>query len=137
MNESLHHHLSGQRTGDRRVLPARQQGHREQRTRPRRAQQRAQQFIGILNRRDIEHAPPMKHRRRHNQNGRIHKQRHRQRQRRVHIGKKDGLALALRRPLVIAALHNRRMQIQIVRHHRRAQNADSNVEHVGIGNDRR
>ncbi len=39
--------------------------------------------------------------------------------------------------LVAPRLHDRRMEIQIVGHHRRAENADRDVEHAGIGHDLR
>ena len=79
----------------------------------------------------------MEHRRRHHYDRRIHKQRHRQRQRRVDIRHEDGFALALRSPLVIPALHNRRVQVKVVRHHRRAQHPDRDIQHVRVGNNRR
>ena len=44
-------------------------------------------------------------------------------------GEADRLALALARVLVLARLHDRRVQVQVVRHHRRAEDADGDVEH--------
>ena len=34
-----------------------------------------------------------------------------------------------------AGLHDARMQVQVVRHHSRAQNADGQVQRVGVGHD--
>ena len=54
VDEPFHHHLAGQRAGDRRVLPAGQQSDGKQRARPGRAHQRAQQLVGILNGRNLK-----------------------------------------------------------------------------------
>jgi len=37
--------------------------------------------------------------------------------------------------LVVAALHDRRVQVEIVRHDCCAQNADGDIEHGGVGDD--
>ena len=50
-----------------------------------------------------------------------------QRQRRVDIRHVHGLALAFGRALVFAALHDGGMQIEIVGHYRRAEDADGDV----------
>ena len=70
------------------------------------------------------------------QNSGVHKQGDGERQRGVDVGHADGLALARRRALVLAALHNRGMQVEVVRHHRCAQDSDGDVEHLGVGDDR-
>ena len=43
-----------------------------------------------------------------------------------------GLALALGRALVAAALHDGRVQIQVMGHHRGAKNADGDIEHARV-----
>ena len=43
--------------------------------------------------------------------------------------------LALERVAVLARLHDRRVQVQVVRHHRRAEDADRDVEHVRVAQD--
>ena len=43
--------------------------------------------------------------------------------------------IASRRAFVLARLHDGGVQIQIVRHHRRAQYADGDVEHARVPND--
>ena len=50
--------------------------------------------------------------------------------RRIDGGKLDRLAFAFRRLLEFARLHDRRMQIEIMRHHRRADDADADVKHL-------
>ena len=49
VEKALHHDLSGKRAGKRRVLPGRKQRHREENTGHSDAEQRAQQFVRILN----------------------------------------------------------------------------------------
>ena len=78
----------------------------------------------------------MKHGGRHHQDRRIHKQSHRQRQRRIDVGHLDRFALPFGRALVAAALHDRGMQVQVVRHHRGAQHADGDEEHLGFSDNR-
>ena len=48
---------------------------------------------------------------------------------RVDRGELDRLAFAFRRLLEFARLHDGGMQIEIVRHHGRADDADADVEH--------
>ena len=48
-------------------------------------------------------------------------------------GELDRLAFARRRPLEFARLHDRGMQIEIMRHDGRAEDADRDVEHARIG----
>ena len=73
MDESLHHNLPGQRPGNRGILPRGQQRHRKQRTAhpaPTSGLQPEHPHGG-----HFEVSAAMKHRRRHNQNPRVHKQR--------------------------------------------------------------
>ena len=53
------------------------------------------------------------------------------------VAKRIASRLALVRVAVLPRLHDRRVQVQVVRHHRRAEDADGDVEHVGIAQDRR
>src|SRR4029077_19543584 len=50
-------------------------------------------------------------------------------------GELDCLAPALRRLLELARLHNGRVQVEIMRHHGRAKNADADVKHFLICED--
>ena len=50
--------------------------------------------------------------------------------RRIDGGELDRLAFAFRRPLEIARLHDGGVQVEIVRHHGRAEDADAHVEHL-------
>ena len=111
MNKSLHHHLPGQCARNRRILSAGQQRNGKQRARTGHADDWAEQLVSVLNRRYIIVAAAIEDRRRHDQNGRVHKQRYGQRQRGVDVGHLNGLALARRRALVFAALHNRGVQV--------------------------
>ena len=43
--------------------------------------------------------------------------------------------MPVRRLLVLARLHDGGMQVEIVRHHRRAEDADGDVEHVRVRED--
>src|SRR5712691_11670975 len=66
------------------------------------------------------------------QNGRVDKQSQAERHGRIDHRELDGLAFVLRLRLESARLHDARVQIQIVRHHRRAQDADGNVKHLAV-----
>jgi hypothetical protein len=68
----------------------------------------------------------------HDENGAVDEQREHQRGARIDRGKPDCLALARVRIGVLACLHDGRMQVQVVRHHRRAENADGDVQHVVV-----
>ena len=46
------------------------------------------------------------------------------------VAKRIASRLALDRVGVLARLHDRRVQVQVVRHHRGAEDADGDVEHV-------
>ena len=59
----------------------------------------------------------------------------RQRDRRVEEREAHRLALARRPSPRTPRLHDRRVQIQVVRHHRRAEDADGDVEHLAVGDD--
>ena len=48
----------------------------------------------------------------------------------------DGVAASVLGPLEGARLHDRGMQIEIVRHHGRADDADRHIEHVAVRHDR-
>jgi hypothetical protein len=47
----------------------------------------------------------------------------------------DGLAPARLVVAVLARLHDRRVQVEVVRHHRRAEDPDGDEQHVGIADD--
>ena len=68
---------------------------------------------------------------------RVDEEREHQRHGRIDGGELDRLAFASRRLLVFARLHDRRMQIKIMRHHRRAEDADGDVEHLLVRDDSR
>src|SRR5262249_61535469 len=55
-----------------------------------------------------------------------------ERGRRIDHCELDGLALVLRLTLECAGLHDARVQVEIVRHHRGAQDADGQVEHLAV-----
>ena len=74
-------------------------------------------------------------RRGNNEDGGVDEQGQHQRDGAVGGGPADGVALALVGPLEPAGLHDRGMQVEIMRHHGRAEDADGDVEHLGIGHD--
>ena len=137
VDEPFHHDLPGQRAGERGVLAGEEQRDGEQRARGAGAEQRRQQLVGVG---DVGHllvAGAVEHRRRHDEDRRVDEERRHQRDRRVDRREPDRLELARLRVEVLARLHDRRVQIQVVRHHRRAQDADRDVEHLGIAQDLR
>ena len=69
------------------------------------------------------------------QDRRVDEQCHHERDGRVEACPADGFAFALGGARVGARLHDRRMQIEVVRHDGRAEDSDGDVEHFGIGED--
>ena len=66
----------------------------------------------------------------HDEDGGVDEEREHQRDGRVDGGEADRLALALVGVAVLPRLHDRRVQVEVVRHHRRAEDADGDVEHL-------
>ncbi len=135
VDEPFHHDLPGQRAGERRVLARAEQRHREQHARHRRAEQRREQLIGVADLGDVLVPFAVEHRRRHDQDRGVDEEREHQRHRRVDRREPDRLALVLGQVAVFAGLHDRRVQVEVVRHHGRAEDADRDVEHVGVAQD--
>ena len=103
-------------------------GHRD-------AQHRAEQFVGVLNLLDVVLTACVKSRGRNDENCRVDEQREHQGGGGVNGGKLDGLGLAFGGLLVFARLHNRGVQVKIVRHDRRAENAYRDVKHFLVLHD--
>src|SRR4051812_29759971 len=74
-------------------------------------------------------------RRRYDENRGVDEERKRERDGRVHERVAHGFTPTRSRLRVATRLHDRRMQIEIVRHHRRTENADRDVEHIAVAND--
>ena len=68
---------------------------------------------------------------------RVDEEREHQRDRRIDRREPDRFALALVRVAVLPRLHDRRVQVQVVRHHGRAEDADGDVEHLRVPEDLR
>ena len=100
-----------------------------------RAEQRREQCIGLLNFTDVGLAPGVEHRGGDDQDRRVDEQSQHQRDGAVGGGKPDRFAFALLGRFYLPRLHDRRVQIEIVRHHRRSENSDGDVEHLRIGHD--
>ena len=64
VDETFHHDLSGERAGERGILSRSQQRHGEENARHAHAEQRTEQFVGVLNFRHVLMARPVKRRRR-------------------------------------------------------------------------
>ncbi len=107
--------------------PEAQQRHREQHARHRRAEQRSKQLAGLLDLRDHD-AVLEEHRGGENQNRGVHEQRAVQRDGGIDQIEPAGRALFGLGLADAAGLHQRRMQIQIVRHHGGAQDSDRDVQ---------
>ena len=75
--------------------------------------------------------------RRYDQNRCVNKQASHQRDRRVPRRKLYGLPFTRGGRLKLSRLNNTRMEVKIVRHHCRAQDADGDVEHVLVLEDLR
>ena len=129
VEKALHHDLAGQRASERRVLSGREQRERERGARAG-AEQRRQQLVRVLNLGDFGVSRGVKGRRRDDEDRRVDEEREAQRDRRIEEREFYRLAFAVRRLLVAARLYDRRMQVEVVRHHRRAEDADGDVEHL-------
>ena len=77
----------------------------------------------------------MKSCRRHNEDRGIDEQGEHKRHARVDGCELDRLRSTGAALLVIARLHDRGMEIEIMRHHRRAENANRDVKHVAVADD--
>ncbi len=78
------------------------------------------------------HMVSEEHRGRHDQNGGIDKERAVERQRRIKEVETTSGALFRRRFTDAPGLYQRRMQVQIVRHHRCAEDGNRNVDAAGV-----
>src|SRR5215469_6001377 len=77
----------------------------------------------------------MENRCRHDQDRGVYKEREHQGNSGIYDKKTNGLSLAFWTTVILTGLHNGRMQIKIVRHHRGSQNAHGYIEHLRIAND--
>ena len=127
VQKSFHDDLPGVGSGERGRLAAGQQRDREQSAGEGGSQQRREQLVSLLNLSDDRSALE-KDRRGHHQDGGVHDQRAVQRDEGIDKVIPAGDFLFRGRFADAARLHQRGMQIEIVRHHRRAQHADGDVE---------
>ena len=112
-----------------------QQRDGEQRAGNRHRQRPAQQFVGILNLRDVVLAARVKGRRRNDKDGGVDEEREHERHGRIDRGKLDRLRFPRGVLLVFARLHDRRVQVKVMRHDCRAQNADGDIQHLRVLDD--
>ena len=77
----------------------------------------------------------MEHRRGHHENRRVDEERRHQRDRGIDRRVADRFGLARRRVGVLPRLHDRGVQIEVVRHHRGAEDADGDVQHLRVAQD--
>ena len=96
-------------------------------------EQRLQELVSLLNLRDVEQSRRIKRRRRHDQQRRIDQERPVQGDDRVQSVESDSTPDTGRR--VPDSFGTARVQnaVEIVRHHRRAQDADCQIERAGAG----
>ncbi len=128
--ETLHHHLPGNGAGEGRALPRRQQGEAEQEAGQGAAHQRVEQVVGVLDLHHLGMAAAVESRGGEDQDRRIDQQRQGQRADGVEPGKADRRAFARRVVAADPGLHHGRMQVEVVRHHRRAEDADRQVQRL-------
>ena len=99
------------------------------------AEQRRQQLVGVADLGDVLVAGAVERRRRHHEDRGVDEEREHQRDGGIDRREADRLAPALQRVAVLARLHDRGVQVEVVRHHRRAEDADRDVEHVRVAQD--
>ena len=132
MDEAFHDDLAGERAGDGGVLAGGEQSDGEEGAGAGRAQERAEELVGVLDGGDFEVAAAMEDGGGDDQDGRIDEEGEGEREGGIDVGHADGFALAFGRALVVAALHDGRVQVEIVGHDRGAEDADGDVEHSGL-----
>ena len=137
IEKALHDSLAGERRGDRRIEPAAQKRDAEQGRRHGRAQQWMQQCLRLAQLDDVGLAGLIEGGRRQDQNRGVDQQRKHQRDSGIEGGVSHRLALLRRGVAVGARLHDGRVQVEVVRHHRGADDAHGQVEHVRVGEDLR
>ena len=133
VDEAFHHDLAGERAGERGVLARAEQRHGEQHARHRRAEQRRQQLVRVADVGDVLVA-------RCRGTSAAAMTRIAALMKSANISATDesmvAKRIASRLPScvsrVLARLHDRRVQVEVVRHHRRAEDADGDVEHLAV-----
>ncbi len=130
--ESFHHDLAGHGAGHGGRLAGAEQGNREDHARHTRPQQRRQQLVSLLN---LGHddVPLEEHRARHHQDGDVDQHGSIERHHRIDQVEAAGRALLGVSGPDASCLHQRRVQVQVVRHHRGAQDPDHDVEVLVAG----
>ena len=73
---------------------------------------------------------------RHHQDRRVDQKREHQRHRAVDQRDVDGAPPGRLRAAILPGLHQRGMQVEVMRHHGGADDADADIEHAGIGQQR-
>src|SRR5690606_1599287 len=125
---SFHYDLSGERPGDRGALPGGDQGDCKQ-GRGQRTEQVFQQTVRVLY--FVNHNPVfIKRGRSQDQNGRVHKECQVQGDGGIKKIEFQGFPQALGTSVQFPGLHQGGVQVQIVRHHRSADNADGDIKRL-------
>ena len=137
MQESLHDDLAGERSGKRRVLARGEQRDGKDGAGAGKTKHGRQQAEGILDLRHLGVSAAMENGGGDDQDGGIDEQGQREGEGGIKVGEADRLALAVEGARIVAHLHDRRVEIKIVRHDGRTQDADRYEEHRGIADDGR
>ena len=135
VEEALHHDLAGHRRRHRRGEPAAEQRDAEERRRDRGAEQRLEQLLGAGELADVGVAAAVEGRRREDQDRGVDGQREHQRERRIQVAYlSDSRRSGSVRPIG-AGLDDAGVQVEVVGHHRRAEDAHRQIEHVRVADD--
>ena len=129
---TLHDHLPSDGAGECRALAGGQQGNPEQDAGKRTAYQRVEQVVGILDLHHISVAGVMECGRCQHQDRGVDQQRQGQGADGVDARQLDGVLFAGQVLADHAGLHNRGVQVEVMGHHRRAKDADGQVQRRGI-----
>jgi len=132
VEKAFHYYLTGQSTGKSCLLAGGQQANGKYDTCRCDTENRAKQFVGVLDLGNVLMARPMKGSGGKDQDGCINKERYREGG--DHINGKElyGVAFAFRRPREIARLDYRGVHVEIMRHNCCPKDADRGIEHIGI-----
>ena len=124
--------MPGDGAGERRALAGRQQRNREQGGRQRTAHHGFDQPVGVGNVGDLAVTAAVEGTGGQNHDGGVDQQRQRQAHHGVQRGKAHRFTPAFRGGMHTARLHNGRVQVQVVRHHGGAHNADGQVQRARL-----
>src|SRR6266850_4346488 len=135
VEKTFHHDLPGKRAGERGILPGGEQGAGEERARKACAEDGTKKFVGVGNLSDVVEAARVKCGSAQDEDGGVDKKCEAESERGIEDGITQSFLAITNGSAERARLDDARVQIEIVRHHGGAQDADGDVQHLLIAQD--